>query len=107
MASEANKSVATMAGIVVIAALIVGIVMFFFFRSDEASVMEEVPIVEPEQIPEPPITAPPVEPKPVYEAPEPEPQEEPLPKLGESDTNVLRSLEELSDEGVKLVVPEE
>ena len=107
MASEANKSVATMAGLVVIAAVIVGIVMFFFFRSDEASVTEDVPIVEPEQIPEPPITAPPVEPKPVYEAPEPEPQEEPLPKLSESDTNVLSSLEELSDEGVKLVVPEE
>lgn len=107
MASEANKSVATMAGLVVIAAVIVGIVMFFFFRSDESSVTEDVPIVEPEQIPEPPITAPPVEPKPVYEAPEPEPQEEPLPKLSESDTNVLSSLEELSDEGVKLVVPEE
>src|SRR5690606_41117701 len=43
----------------------------------------------------------------VYEAPEPEPQEEPLPILGERDANVLSSLEELSDAGVKLVVPEE
>lgn len=107
MASEANKSVATMAGLVVIAAVIVGIVMFFYFRSDETRVAEDVSLVEPEQIPEPPITAPPVEPKPTYEAPEPEPQEEPLPKLSESDASVLSSLEELSDAGMKLVVPDE
>lgn len=107
MASEANKSVATMAGLIVVAAVIVGIVMFFFFRSDEANVTESVSLVEPEQIPEPPITAPPIEAKPVYEAPEPEPQEEPLPQLGESDETVLSSLEEMSDTGVKLVVPEE
>src|SRR5690606_31305435 len=43
----------------------------------------------------------------VYEAPEPEPQEEPLPILGERDANVLSSLEEMSDTGVKLVVPDE
>src|SRR5690606_6489279 len=97
MSSEANKSVATMAGLVIVAAVIVGIVMFFFFRSDETGVTESVPVVEPEQIPEPPITAPSAENKPAYEAPHPEPQEAPLPKPGESDPHGLSSLETLSD----------
>lgn len=106
MASNDNKSLNTMIGLVLVVAVIVGGLLYFYGRpdkQDDKSVTLPTPIpqsADEQDEPEQPEA-------PVYEAPKPEPQEEPLSRLEESDNQVMKALGKLSADAVALTVPEE
>lgn len=103
-----SRSTRTMGILVALAVVAAAIVFFLYFRAAPEPVeTEEVATSMPVPQDVPVVADEERAPRDVYEAPEPEATAEPLPPLGESDANVLSSLQGLSTQTLKYAVPEE